>query len=1488
MTRAGGAAAKSGVTYEGLWTARTLAQLLAEQIAAIHLEPPRGHGIEFTVEHPDGRREHHQCKARSSGVWSIRDLEVEGVLAALAERTAAGDDFVFVSSASSRDLPYLTDLARKGETFEEFYELLDGGRADRFRTLAQHFGLPQPASWESLRRARFRHSDAQLLREDAENLLAAVAVVDPSSAVSRLVEYSLVETSRRVTAARLWADMKYPRRSLVRDPSVLATLSTIRSRYIDQAREEKIAGRRFIRQEVAQVVQLLSGADNGSRVVVKAEAGAGKSVALAQLVIELEARSVLCLPLRLDRIHLDHAPEVVGAHLGLPGSPATVLAGAAAGDPAVLVIDQLDAVSQVSGRKPEFLACVETMLRELRPFPNIAVVLACREFDLGADPRLAALTAKPNSEVVSLGGLLPAQVDEVLELIHVDPATLTSSQRALLASPLHLRLLAEAPGKAFRTALDLYSEAWDAKRRRLASTAPHLVEIVETLCAEVNRQRRLFVSPDVVDRWAPEVEALLSERLLIPADGGEIGFFHEGFFDFVSAKALAGQGVPLIDFVTATDQDLFHRAQVKQVLVYRRDTDRAAYLSDLADVLGSPVVRFHLKSLTTDWLGSLSEPSVDEWRAIAPQLVAPDDPLSVRIINLLRNPAWFDVVDSLGLIEGWLFDEGGEFVNAATSILAGAQRSRGARAGRLLAQFPRDNDVWRSRIRWIVQSADLDADESFFQVVVDLTREGALDELTRVFAGNGSFWDLGQHLKGSRVAWFSRLAAAYLHRRIDLAAAAGVRNPFVDNKWIPDPLARSAFVESARADPHTYVEELLPVMRRLIEATSPWNEVEQRWDDRVWRYRWRGRAYGAAHELLGGMEEALGLLAESEPARFGELANDMAAARSETLDFLLVRAFARASASMAERAAAFLIEKPVRLNAGYTSDHWGARELVGAIFPELDAATRTALETTIMEYYPSWERSARGIGRYGAAQHAILGGISGLTGKTRKRFDELVRKFGQKLDAPRPPEVISVGSPIDPDRSDRMTDRQWLKAIAKYSDDRMPDRPIFHRGGAAELAAVFAQHVAGDSVRFLPLALRLPAHTHEVYYESMLRALKEAHGSADRGLLWDLVRRAETLPRRSCARVICDITAALAETGTVPADILDIVVRYALDDDHPLVDVPADTSLFSAEDQHFAPSSYGGMELVNQGLNTDRGRAVLAIGKMLWAQPQLLGRLETTLSTAADDGSAAVRVCVVEALLPILAIDRDRAVALYLRAVGEDTGVAASEVSARFLRYSLRTHFRQVEHVLDLLLSAVDDEANRVGGREAVLASFEEQAVATGYVERVLTGTRGSRFGAAEVFAANVGDEGIGEGCEEPLRLLFSDPEAPVRSEAASAFRSFDEGQLAQHLGLLTAFMDSPAIADESSPALAAILRIDGQLPDIAGHACLRILDIAGPAAGDLSTAHSADMPDIAAIAVRLNAFGTEEGRILGLDVFDRLCELGAYGVDRALALFER
>src|SRR5204863_8727850 len=125
-------------------------------------------------------------------------------------------------------------------------------------------------------------------------------------------------------------------------------------------------------------------------IVAAGAAGGGKSAVVAAVVDSLIDGGAAVLALRLDSFMDLRSSRQLGDMLGLPAALAVALARASGGRSAVLVIDQVDAVSLASGRAPEVLSVVEEVRGEASRL-GVQVVLACRRYDIDNDPRLKTL-----------------------------------------------------------------------------------------------------------------------------------------------------------------------------------------------------------------------------------------------------------------------------------------------------------------------------------------------------------------------------------------------------------------------------------------------------------------------------------------------------------------------------------------------------------------------------------------------------------------------------------------------------------------------------------------------------------------------------------------------------------------------------------------------------------------------------------------------------------------------------------------------------------------------------------------------------------------------------------------------------------------------------------------------------------------------------------------------------------------------------------------
>ena len=274
----------------------------------------------------------------------------------------------------------------------------------------------------------------------------------------------------------------------------------------------------------------------------------------------------------------------LGREMGLTESPSVLLAGVSDSLPALLVVDQLDAVSTYSGRMPDNFEAVAEVIDEVEATPIIKVLLVVRTVDLKEDPRLSSLVSN-NSVVRHTVGKLDVG-DVRRQLAACDMKVPTSEfTLELLRVPLHLavfsRLSRSAQSHPFRTLQELYDRYTEEVRIRIERRLGRLdwMGITGVLVDYMNREEVLVAPIAVLDGDSlQEVRALESESVLV-RDDTRIAFFHESFFDYVFARAFVAAGQSLSEFLLESGQHLFRRAQTRQVLEHLA-ADRSSSLYD--------------------------------------------------------------------------------------------------------------------------------------------------------------------------------------------------------------------------------------------------------------------------------------------------------------------------------------------------------------------------------------------------------------------------------------------------------------------------------------------------------------------------------------------------------------------------------------------------------------------------------------------------------------------------------------------------------------------------------------------------------------------------------------------------------------------------------------------------------------------------------------------------------------------------------------------
>ena len=247
---------------------------------------------------------------------------------------------------------------------------------------------------------------------------------DAATVVDVLAAMASDRVHHELTAHDIWNHLEsrgFRRRHWDKDPHVLKAVGEANRRYVNFLRYQAIGHTVLPRQEVQTVHDRLKESSAKTGVLVTGEAGIGKSGVMLQVVEDLLDAGTPVVALRADRLELTQLPDDVGEQIGLPGSPANVLAAVAQGRHCVLVIDQLDALSLASGRNTELFDCVYEIIQQAQAHPNMRILLACRKFDLDNDHRLRRLTDSEGvAETVAVERLAHETVGEVVARFGLD------------------------------------------------------------------------------------------------------------------------------------------------------------------------------------------------------------------------------------------------------------------------------------------------------------------------------------------------------------------------------------------------------------------------------------------------------------------------------------------------------------------------------------------------------------------------------------------------------------------------------------------------------------------------------------------------------------------------------------------------------------------------------------------------------------------------------------------------------------------------------------------------------------------------------------------------------------------------------------------------------------------------------------------------------------------------------------------------------------
>ena len=1535
MPISGGASDKLGNRYEALWVVDQLLQVVEGVATSLTLEPidpDASRGIEFVVERADGAVQHWSSKrqtAKAAG-WTLnmlcKDDQGRSILSDLFEHIARSDNHhgVFASelgagvlrelAASASSVDFLQKrLERSGDLkqdFEKYILPLCGRSVDLAQTYLQRIHA-HATDEDELRRRLDSALSMLFYRPDLSDL-------DPQAVRLVLGDYLLDHLGRRITQNDIFNALKthgVHLKDWARDRSVLERVNEVCTTYTAPLASTRIHGK-LIDLPTSEPIFNEQGGLQAKRMLIVGSAGAGKSTTLASIVERLQAQGIPVLPIRFDTLPGGlQVTQKLGEAYALPASPSIVLAGIASGGACALVVDQLDAISLASGRRTELWSLFDQLRREVDRIPNMVLLVGCREFDLEHDHRMHALKAQNAGFLtVELGPLTTEQVDAALEDARTSPASVHGSLKRVLSVPLNLFMFLMLAANE-RVDIDsqdkLFDAYWKVIERRVRDRLdrkPEWARVLDTLTNWLSDHQMLSAPKHVLDDLTEDAAAMASEHVLVLAEG-RYRFFHESFFDYAFARRFATRSESFVGVLIGGEQHLFRRAQVRQVLTYLRAHDRDRYLKELEAVLGHDEVRFHIKRFVYRWLSVLPDPERREWDILWMLYgsASPKEAPHVRAV-VVNQPAWFDVLDNAGFYEAALSsaDQARQdeviWMFGYSTIL----EHRPSRVAQLVKKYRRDGEVWIQRVHRLIRSGAVFHSRGMFDFFLSLIDDGTLDEYNPRVAINDNWWSTLTSVATERPNltceaighWFDRALITWEK------AQRSIENPEDQRTSWKNPLsehldkngdAKYQIGEAAKA-PLAFAEQMLPRMAQLIaETAQPSKDGLDH--DSVWSSRGYNREHYSLHDvLLSHLAQSLEGLARTEPNSVNRLLAPYLNRPHDTLAYLVLRAWTAAPKTYANLIAEYLAADARRLRVGYAYQSTGGGSsknyisvlAIRACSPLCNAGNHAALEAAILALNVGWET------RYpqsrGYTQLELIEALdkSKIGTVTKARWQELCAKFpNEKFEPPVSMGMRRIPSPIAKEAQAKMSDDHWLQAMVKYAGVGLrADQTFSLDGGKCQLAQDLQAQAKTDPVRFAALTARMPDTLSGIFFDSIVHGVADSYGTSATIPLENIVAllmHVFALPGRPCGKATAWLVQKWKDCDW-PDAVLDIVAWHAMHD----LDPKEETWTVLAS----GGTAYSNGDPYTAGINSTRGAAAKAIGRLLFDKYARFGRLQHAIDSLVHNSSTAVRSCTLLALIAVLSIDVPKAVAWFKECVGGDSAILATPHVSQFIHYAGRDDYAGLRPVLDAMLASSDEKVVDAVAEQICLLGLYVELANTVHpdVERVHRGSVAMRKAAAEVYAHHIDDETVGETCRRNLMPFLQDPDEEVRTKAASALYRLKKLSMQEQSELLEAFLDGKPGLEALNSAVHALEDSPVELPDLVFRLAEECVRTCQYEAGNITKAAGMIGWNLSKIVVRLYAQKEANPAMQArcLDLIDQMELYDFVGLDDELKRVER
>lgn len=1429
----GGIADKLGNRFEAKWLVCQMISLLKGDIDSVEYESidPAFNGFEFRLGTGSTSSWHQTKRSAPGGNWTMGALSREGVFKAFAERLAASptDTCHFVSQDNAAEFRILSEKARLASEAHQFKDALSKEQSRSLDLLNQHWATDLGQTFQWLRRCHVSVIPEHVIDWLIDSLCDFYFVHGSHAAFATLREIAESNFNRRIDRETLIDAIVATGTLRVKDWSLDSTLkdrvAACTTDYLATFASFGFGGVFLERQSTDELRNALND-KNVELILLTGTAGSGKSGIVRQLISELVQSGTPHLALRIDQcLECSTRAQLGQLLLQRDEGPVTTLRGLFPDCQSVLILDQVDAISEVSGRDGKIRNVIFQLISDAAHLGQVKIVVVCRTFDLESDERLKQLKELNRTREVNVPSLRwKEDVNPILDAKGINSSEFSEPQKRLLELAINLAVFLEIGDGTLladsRSALhQRLIEKKDRQLRRDLRPSWTIGQVLGVICSRMHQRQELSAPLAVLDPYPGAADFLRSEGL-IATSRDRLNFFHESFFDHVFARSFASDPQSsLISMLMESEQHLFRRTQVRQILEALRQMDRIRYLEELATILGGNKVRFHVKLAVAQWLSTVDDPTEEEFGI----LWARDDNGDRYDIlfgrSVLVGSRWFELLNA----KGWIAAELAKSIEFKTnhllwwlSYVAADQPTEVAALLRIWwgGQLAQASQL----IGWFGYVQNRGKSEQLLLLCCDiiechpeaLFKSRDADRLSMMLHtwGDEAPEKCGRLLEAIFSAWMSAHPDSIPFER-DVEKV-------LDSHWL---------MELRKKAPLALVVGATDAIRIVVDRVVADGPGGSNWYQIAYRTH-HGSRFGF-DEFLHAYVESLKQIAGTDASAASSIVDRLDPFKHETLMHIHLETIQGNPAAFSDRLQA-LLNSPLAFDAGWNGADWlSAANACRACLPHLDSGAREQVEEVVLARRPEIEFAIRMVrndgttprkrpndylihilNRSGHEEWCILETIEEglLSNKAMKRLQELRRKFREHTPSePTAVEVHMVGSPIKRRACEHMTDDHWLSAIEKYaSDDDRHYGKGFIDGGARQLAGELGTEAKTDPARFTALLDRIPASSHPTYVENIVRGVTDAAEPGE-AVLSQAFRYAHEMDGHPYGSELAHMVAKHPQLGR-QSYVLDAIIWYALEG-QANEDEKADQEVLKQKTvtiEHLIERS-GGLRIL--GMSGARGWAWEALERVLWDSSDCSEPIWKAIETAAKtERLIGVRCSLIHPLTPLFNLDKARFAKTLKSLLGMEHGSLAAQRPERLAPLATHAGLRLLPYVIHAmpelgreLIKEMLDSSSETHQLIGAWLLFGQSFRDPDYVaEATVLGASGidHRRLLADVAAQAIVWTDDVERAEELLIKFFHDSDTEVRNQASDVFRNIAADDLGRYSNLIKAYLASPAYGD--------------------------------------------------------------------------------------------